>query len=810
MLIEAVLPDLLAALAKGPNAVLVAPPGAGKSTLAPLALLDGQWVAGRRILMLAPRRLAVRAAANRMAGLLGEQVGDTIGYRVRMESKISKRTRIEVMTEGVFTRMALADPELTGVAAVLFDEFHERSLDADFGLSLALDIQQSLRPDLRILPMSATLDDTRLAVLLGDAPVVRSEGWAFAIQTHYLGRARERWIDEAMAAAIRKALGEEAGGILAFLPGRAEIERTETRLMEAGLDQAKISLHQLHGGLDPRAQDRAVRQAEDGKRKIVLATSIAETSLTIPDIRIVIDSGLARAPRFDPAVGLARLVTERAPISAVDQRRGRAGRIGPGVCYRLWDEVETRGLPAFPRPEILEADLTPLALALADWGAAAPDQLAWLDPPPSGPFAAATDDLKLIDALDAGGGITAHGRQLLKIPAPPREAHMIIGAAAQGEGRLAAQISVLLAERGLGGGSVDLAERLRRFQRGGGPRADTARRLADRMAASAGAIDETAVRHERAGAILALAWPDRIAKTRGGGAFQMANGRAVSVDQTEPLAGAEWIVVADATGRAGGARILAAAEIAEDSVLANAGPLIEECRSVGFNKAAGALQVRAERRLGRLKLSSQPDAPTVEEALSGLLEGVRANGLDLLPWSDAAQLWLTRARYVAERTEDWPDLSEPALLANADLWLAPALDSARSLRDIRADALSAALRSLLDWHQTEALAKAAPEWIELADGRTAAVRYETETGPVAEVIIQDAFGLKRHPMAAGAPILLRLLSPARRPAQTTRDIAGFWAGSYQAVRADLRGRYPKHPWPDDPADALPPVRRRKR
>jgi len=804
-----VLPDLLAALAAGPCAVLVAPPGAGKSTLAPLALLGAPWVKDRRILMLAPRRLAVRAAAGRMASLLGEQVGETIGYRVRMESKISKRTRIEVMTEGVFTRMALADPELQGVAAVLFDEFHERSLDADFGLALALDIQQSLRPDLRILPMSATLDDTRLAALLGDAPVVRSEGRAFPIKTHYLGRARERWIDEAMAAAIRKALVDEVGGILAFLPGRAEIERTETRLVEAGLDAEKISLHQLHGGLDPRAQDRAVKQADDGKRKIVLATSIAETSLTIPDIRIVIDSGLARAPRFDPAVGLARLVTERAPISAADQRRGRAGRIGPGVCYRLWDEAETRGLPAFPRPEILEADLAPLALALADWGASDPAQLSWLDTPPPGPFAAATEGLRLIGALGDGGGITGHGRQLLKIPAPPREAHMIIEAAADGQSKLAAQLSVLLAERGLGGGSVDLAERLRRFQRGGGARADAARRLAERMAKTADGSDG-GVAPEHAGAVLALAWPDRIAKARGNGGFQMANGRAASVDETDPLARAEWIVIADATGRAGGARIMAAAEISEDAVLAAAGSLIEEHRVVAFNREAGAVQVRAERRLGRLKLSSQPDAPTHAEALRGVMEGVRANGLSILPWSDAAQHWLTRARYAAARMDNWPDLSESSLLDTADLWLAPALDGRRTLRDVRADALTSALQSLLDWQQTAAMAKAAPERIRLASGQTAAVHYEAETGPVADIIIQDAFGLKSHPMAAGAPILLRLLSPARRPAQTTRDIAGFWSGSYHAVRSDLRGRYPKHPWPDDPANATPPVRRGKR
>ena len=803
------LPDVLAALAAGPSAVLVAPPGAGKSTLAPLALLGAPWAKGRRILMLAPRRLAVRAAASRMASLLGESVGETIGYRVRMESKISNCTRIEVMTEGVFTRIALEDPELQGIAAVLFDEFHERSLDADFGLALALDIQRSLRPDMRILPMSATLDDARLAALLGGAPVVRSEGRAFPIETHYLGRARERWIDEAMVAAIRKALADETGGILAFLPGRAEIERTETRLIEGGLDAAKVSLHRLHGGLDPREQDRAVKQTDDGKRKVVLATSVAETSLTIPDIRIVIDSGLDRVPRFDPGVGLARLVTERAPISAIDQRRGRAGRLGPGVCYRLWDEVETRGLPAFPRPEILEADLTPLALALADWGASEPAQLSWLDPPPPGPLAAATQGLHLIGALDGGGGITGHGRQLLKIPAAPREAHMIIAAAANGENRLAAELSVLLAERGLGGGSVDLAERLRRFLRGGGARADAARRLAMRMAKTAGDASG-AIAPENAGAVLALAWPDRIAKTRGGGRFQMANGRAASVDETDPLARAEWIVIADATGRAGGARIIAAAEIAEEAVLAAADGLIEEHRIVAFNRDAGAVQVRAERRLGRLTLSSQPDAPTRDEALDGMIEGVRANGLNILPWSDASGHWLTRARYAAERMSGWPDLSDTALLATADVWLAPALDDSRSLREIRGAALASALRSLLDWAQADALAKAAPERITLADGRTVAVHYEEETGPVAEIIIQDAFGLKNHPMAAGAPILLRLLSPARRPAQTTRDITGFWSGSYQAVRSDLQGRYPKHAWPDDPANAAPQVRRGKR
>lgn len=805
------LPDLLAALAAGPNAVLVAPPGAGKSTVAPLALLTADWVQGGRILMLAPRRLAVRAAASRMASLLKEKVGETVGYRVRMEAKISAATRIEVITEGVFTRMALADPELSGIAAVLFDEFHERSLDADFGLALALDVQQSLRPDLRILPMSATLDDVRLAALLGDAPVVRSDGRAYPVETRYLGRAPERRIEDAMAAAIRQVIAEEEGGILAFLPGRAEISRTMERLADAGLEKSGCALFPLHGGLDGRAQDVAVRLLNDGRRKIVLATSIAETSLTIPDIRIVVDSGLARAPRFDPAVGLARLVTERAPQSAIDQRRGRAGRTGPGVCYRLWHEAETRGLAPFPRPEILEADLAPLALALADWGASGPDDLSWLDAPPAGPYAAAVAELQEIGALDGGGRIASHGRALLRVPAPPRLAHMIVQCSQEGDGQMAGRLAVLIAERGLGGNSIDLAERLQRFDRARGPRADAARKLADRMVKAAGPASGSGNNApEQAGLALARAWPDRIAKARGQGAFQMANGRIANLDLSEPLAGASWIVIADATGRAESGRILAAAQLPEDMIESIAGPRMIMRRRVLFDLDAAAVRVRAERRLGRLRVSERPDAPTAEEAKVGWLDAVRTHGTRILPWSDAATAWLARAGFAGASQTDWPDFSEVGLVASAEEWLPAAVYGARQARDIRPGALMAAVQTLLDWRQVQLLASAAPERMALADGRSVQVEYDPEMGPSADLMIQDAFGLKAHPLAAGRPILLRLLSPARRPAQTTRDLPGFWAGSYRDVRADLRGRYPKHPWPDDPAAASPPVRRGKR
>lgn len=805
--IHAALPELKAALAAGSNATLVAPPGAGKSTAVPLALLDEPWAAGKRILMAAPRRLAVRAAANRMVETLGERVGDTVGYRVRMESRVGPKTRIEVVTEGVLVRRILSDPELADVAAILFDEFHERSLDADLGLVLALDVQKSLRPDLRLLPMSATLDDVRLAALLGDAPTVRSEGRMFPVETHYLGRPGERRLEDAVAGAVRRALAQEQGGVLVFLPGRGEIERTAERLRDLG---PEIALLPLHGGLEPKAQDAAVRPLRDGRRKVVLATAIAETSLTIPDMRIVVDAGLARAPRFDPAVGLTRLVTERATRSAVEQRRGRAGRVEPGVCYRLWAEAEMRALQAFPRPEILEADLGPLALALADWGVAEPDALAWLDPPPAGPYAAAVADLEAIGAL-AGGGLTDHGRKLLAIPAPPRLAHMIVAAAATGEAETAALTALLASERGLGGSGVDLRRRLERASRGKGGRDAAARSLAGRMARAAGG-GKGAVDPERAGAMLALAWPDRIAKARGGaGRFQMANGRQGFLDETDPLAGEEWLVVADATGRAAEARILAAAPISADDVLAAAGDAIRTRRTVSFDAASGSARARIERRLGRLRLGAQPTQPTPEEATAALIDGVRAHGLALLPWSDATRAWLARARAVAATLgSDAPDLSDEALLENLETWLAPALSGAKSLSSVSPGALGQAVRSLGDWRLTSALDAEAPERLTLENGRSLKVDYGDANGPAAEAIIQDLFGVTLHPTVAGQPVLLRLLSPARRPAQTTRDLPGFWSGSYSAVRADLRGRYPKHAWPDDPANARPPERRRRR
>lgn len=738
-----------------------------------------------------------------MAATLGEQPGETVGYRVRMESRVGPSTRVEVLTEGVFVRMALDDPELSDVAAVLFDEFHERSLDADLGLALALDIQRSLRPELRLLPMSATLDDVRLAALLDGAPVVRSEGRMHAVETRYLGRRSEQRIEDAMAAGVRQALAEADGGVLAFLPGQAEIARTAERL--SGLS-GHVDVLPLHGGLAPREQDAVIKPAADGRRKVVLATSIAETSLTLPDIRIVVDSGLARVPKFDAAVGLTRLATERATLSSVDQRRGRAGRTAPGVCYRLWDEAETRGLTPFPRPEILEADLGPLVLALADWGVAAPSALPWLDPPPAGPFQAAAADLERIGAL-MDGRLTDHGRRILKIPASPRLAHMIQRAAAAGEAETAALTAALLTERGAGGRDVDLSRRMARLLQGKHP----ARRLAERMARAAGGRGGRPPNPERTGAVLAVAWPERIAKASGAsGRYQLANGRQAYLDEADPLARAPWLVVGDATGRAAEARILAAAPIAEEDVELAAGDMLEDRRTIAFDRASAAVRARLERRLGRILLSSTPTTATDAEASDCLLAAIRAHGLALLPLSDAANAWLARARAVGEGVESWPDLSEAGLLARLEDWALSALGGARAVADVDAGQLTHGMKALLDWAQSQRVETEAPEALTLSNGRTLKVAYGGENGPTAAAIIQDLFGVTEHPTVAGAPVLLELLSPARRPAQTTRDLPGFWRGSYAAVRADLRGRYPKHAWPDDPATARPPERGRRR
>jgi ATP-dependent helicase HrpB len=812
-ILEALAP-LKAALAASTCAVLVAPPGAGKTTVVPLALMDEAWAAGGKIIMLEPRRLAARAAAERMAKTLHERAGDTVGYRVRLQSRISARTRVEVVTEGVFTRMILDDPGLDGVAAVIFDEFHERSLDADLGLALARDAQAMLREDLRLLVMSATLDGARVSALLGEAPVVQSQGRIFPVQTRYVGRDPVAPPEEQIARLVLRALGEEGGSQLVFLPGQGEIRRAE-RLIAERLRDPSVDVAPLYGALEPGEQDRAIALSPPGRRKVVLATSIAETSLTIEGVRVVIDGGLARVPRFDPASGLTRLATVRVSRAAADQRRGRAGRTEPGVCYRLWDEAETRALPAFERPEILEADLAGLALDLARWGARDPATLAFLDPPPAAAFAEARALLARLQALDGAGVLTAHGRALAGLPLPPRLAHMVLTGARCGVGRRAARIAALITERGLGGTDVDLRHRLEQFEHDRGSRAADARMLADRWAAQA----QRAVGAPRGeplddGLLLAEAYPDRIARARGPlGEFQLATGRGVHLAPADALARERWLAVGVLGGGGARDRVLLAAPLEEAALLAAFADRVR-VEDVLEPNAQGRLRARRLTRLDRLtvaeRLIETPDPALIARAL---LDQARTEGLGALAWSEASQGLRARAAFLRQAgLGEAPDLSDEALQADLENWLAPLLIGRSSLADIPSHALHEALRGRIDGGRMQALDRLAPERWATPAGSSAAIDYAAEGGPSVEVRVQALFGLDAHPTVAGGrvPLTLVLLSPARRPIQVTKDLPGFWRGSWRDVRADLRGRYPKHPWPEDPRAEAPTMRAKPR
>ncbi len=810
--IDAVLDELADTLARSHAAVLVAPPGAGKTTRVPLALLDAPWRRGGKIIVLEPRRIAARATAERMARSLGEAVGETVGYRIRFGSRVSRATRIEVVTEGIFTRQILDDPELTDVAAVLFDEFHERSLDADLGLALARDAQTGLREDLRILVMSATLDAVRIAKMLDDAPVVASEGRAFAVETRYLGRKAGVPLERQMADAIALALRADPGSVLAFLPGAAEIRRTEALLRERVHD-ATTAIVPLFGALDSATQDRAIAPAPQGQRKVVLATSIAETSLTIEGVRIVIDSGLARVPRYEPGLGLTRLETVRASRAAVDQRRGRAGRTEPGVCYRLWDEPQTASLAPYTQPEILSADLSSLALDLAQWGISDPAALVFLDPPPAPALNEARNLLRELGALDGDGRVTDEGRRLRALALPPRLARMIVDSQRLGGGEAAAEIAAVLTERGLGGGSVDLDVRLDQFRRDRSQRASSARNVARRWASQAassacpGAVERPALSALTTGVILALAFPDRVARNRGHGSFVLANGRGALMDPAAALARAPFITVAELTGTAAQGRILLAAPIALADIEAHFADRIETTDEVTFDRATMALRARRRRSLHAMTLSETPLALTPSpETARVLADGLIAAGIERLPWSKSARQWCDRVMFLRKAEGDaWPDLSDQALAARRQDWLVPVLHDRISARNLSAEELSTALMMLLPWDLRARLEREAPTHFEAPTGSRIAIDYEAEQGPTIAVRLQELFGLTTHPsIAKGAvPLVLELLSPANRPVQVTRDLPGFWRGSYAAVRSDLRGRYPRHPWPDDPATALP-------
>ncbi len=862
--IDDALPALTAAMASGNSAVLVAPPGAGKTTRVPLVLAEKSWTRGRKILVLEPRRLAARAAAARMAATLGEQVGETVGLRVRFGSKVSRATRIEVITEGIFTRLILDDPGLDGVAAVLFDEFHERSLDADLGLALARDAQQGLREDLRLLMMSATIDGGRIAQCLRGAALIESEGRAFPVATRYLGRDPRTPIERQVADAALRARRAEQGSLLVFLPGAAEIRRSEMMLRER-IDDPLVDIVTLYGALDAATQDRAIAPAPPGRRKIVLATSIAETSLTIEGVRIVVDSGLSRVPRYEPNVGLTRLETVRVSRASADQRRGRAGRTEPGVCYRLWEEPQTASLEAANRPEIFAADLSGFMLDLAQWGVSDPAMLPFLDAPPAAAVAEAKALLRELGAIDADGRITEEGRALRALPLPPRLARMVVDGAREGAARLAADIAIILTERGLGGDDVDLTHRLENFRRDRGRRAQDARAMAKRWTEVAlDSVKREETQHPKPtpspheakrgvgrvgvggsstarevpptpdtsppragggeprpshidapsiGTILALAYPDRIARSRGNnGAFLLANGRGAALDPASALAREPFLAIAEMTGTATQGRIVLAAPIALSEIETRFAERIATGDDVTFDAASASLRGRSRRILGALVLSDRPFAVASDENTAAILSaGLLRLGIDHLPWSKPLRQWRDRVMFLRNAEgEEWPDLSDAALAATAADWLVPALAGKTALADLSSDDFAAALKALVPWPLQRRLEQEAPTHFEAPTGSRVPIDYDAEGGPKVSIRVQELFGLATHPAIAGGrvPLLIELLSPAHRPVQMTRDLPGFWRGSYAAVKSEMKGRYPRHPWPDNPLQA-PPTRRAK-
>lgn len=803
-----ILDALAQALETGGMAVLVAPPGAGKTTLVPLDLLRRDLIGDGRILLVEPRRLAARAAASRMASLLGQSVGETVGWRMRLDTRVSKATRIEVVTEGVFTRMILADPELAGVSAVLFDEFHERSLEGDFGLALALDVRSALREDLRLLVMSATLDGARVASLL-DAPVIESEGRAFPVEIRHVDRDPVEPIEDAMARSILDALTSETGSILAFLPGQREIERTAERL--APRIAANVILAPLFGAMEAGAQDRAVRPAEAGTRKIVLATSIAETSLTIEGVRVVVDSGFARRPVFEPSTGLSRLETARVSRASAAQRTGRAGRTEPGVSIRLWRAAQENALDAFDPPEILSADLSGLLLDCAAFGVADPRDLAFLDPPPLPALTEARALLTDLGAFDEDGRITPSGTAMRALALPPRLARMVTGAAPGATRRHAAEIAVLLTERGLGGTDTDLDERLRRWRADRGPRAKAAAGLASRIA-SGGPADGIETRET--GALLALAYPDRIAVQRGArGAYVLANGRGGALDETHALSRERFVVVAELQGQARQPRILSAAALSPEGLAEIGGARIVEERRVAFDAASRSVRARLVRRIGRATLEEVPlRDPSPDAVLAALLDGIARLGLGVVLDDKETERLLQRLTFLAtEIGEPWPAFDEAALASTLPEWLGPFVPGASLVADIPGAAVREGLMSRLPHGLAGELDRAAPSHFTAPTGSRLPIRYESGQA-ILPVRVQELFGLTRHPSVAGGrlPLTLELLSPAHRPIQVTRDLPGFWSGSWRDVRADLRGRYPRHPWPEDPASAPATARAKPR
>ncbi|RON78937.1 ATP-dependent helicase HrpB [Pseudomonas chlororaphis] len=837
--IDEVLPALREALATRHEAVLEAPPGAGKTTRVPLALLNEPWLAGQRILMLEPRRLAARAAAERLASELGEKVGETVGYRIRLDSKVGPNTRIEVVTEGILTRRLQDDPALEGVGLLIFDEFHERSLDADLALALSLNGRDLFRDEqpLKILLMSATLEGERLAGLLDNAPILRSEGRMFPVDVRW-GRPFQpgEFIEPRLVQTVLEALNDESGSVLVFLPGQAEIRRVHQQLADALGERPEILLCPLHGELDLAAQRAAIEPAPPGKRKVVLATNIAETSLTIDGVRVVVDAGLARVPRFDPGSGMTRLDTQRISRASATQRAGRAGRLEPGVCYRLWSQDQHEQLAAYGSAEILQADLAGLALQLARWGVT-PAQLVWLDVPPGAAYAQAQDLLERLGALTAKAGedckLTPHGQAMAELPAHPRIAQLLLRGQALGLANMACDVAALLGERDiLRGGGADLHSRLvllsgeERAARGAQGGVQRARQLARQYRGYLRGQPSQAVAdpdHPRwLGALLALAYPDRVAQQRrpGGAEYRLANGRAALFSETDSLMKQPWLVIADLGSRQGQReeRIYLAADFDPalfDSVLAEQVRCVDQ---LDWDEREGLLRAERQRKVGELVLSREPLTGLDEAArCQALVNLVRRKGLELLPWTPELRQWQARVALLrqldleAKGESQWPDVSDAALLKSLENWLLPYLGKVSRLSHFANLELASIVHSLLPWPLPQRLDELAPHHLTVPSGSSIRLDY-SEQPPILAVRLQELFGLAETPRIAGGRqvVKLHLLSPARRPVQVTQDLANFWRSTYAEVKKDLKGRYPKHYWPDDPLVAEATARAKPR
>jgi ATP-dependent helicase HrpB len=813
--ITRIIPDLLKALEHQTTVLLQAPPGAGKTTRVPLALLDASWRSGRRILMLEPRRLAARSAARYMAGQMGEKPGQTIGYRTRLDTRVSSATVIEVVTEGILTRLIQQDPALDDYAVAIFDEFHERSLQADLGLALVRESRQALREDLRVIVMSATLDTAPIARLLGDVPVITSEGRAFPVEVAYRPRPRHGRLVDQVASVIQEALAQQTGSILVFLPGAGEIRRVERQLLQSESSlKPDVLVAPLYGNLNNEAQDRAIAPAPSGYRKVVLATAIAESSLTIEGITVVIDSGQQRRAVFDANSGMTRLVTGWLSRASADQRKGRAGRIEPGVCYRLWSESAQSGLAEFTPPEIQEADLAPLVLELAQWGARSPDQLDWIDSPPAAHWKQAVELLQWLDMLDTDTAITVHGKAARELGVHPRLAHMILKGRDIGHGYLAAELAALLEERDLAGRSAgaDMQERVRILRAPvNGHRVDAARvkAIGKSVLRLAGGLQRPRdmPTDDEVGRLLALAYPDRIARKRGGDAprYQLSNGRGAVLRDEDPLARHLWLATAELDGKALEATIFLAAPVDPAMLEQDLADHIQEFDEAFWDDSRGTVVARRVRKLGQLVLEETAlPRPSPELMQQGLLSAVRKKGLDSLPWTPATEQWLARVSLLARCFPgDWPDVSHRWLTDHLETWLRPFLTGLGRWRELEKINLNQALASLFDYRQQQMLEELAPTCLTIPTGQSVTLDYTAGNGPVLAAKLQALFGWTETPTVGGGrvPLVIHLLSPAQRPLAVTADLASFWRNTYPEVRKDMRGRYPKHPWPEDPFSA---------